>query len=258
MPEAEKAGGESGDDFTRRTIQRLKAEARRLFARGEVTGAAERAQAVLTEQVKPLYGDPKEKGVASTYLAAYDNASFHPDREAVAMIGLPSKEQRRKECEANAGQYGFRLEELDWELSEVDMMSGTFGKPTGRGKDIWGVPVSRLQLTILDARELCQSLRCSPLALHQWVGKGCPIVRCWPFARFDVARVREWLAQNGISDWRRENVYDVERPIRTVFRAVYEGRLSPQQAEQVMSELGFGVWETPMPGLSGGWEDGCA
>ena len=258
MPEEEKVEGAPVDDFTRRTIERLKAEARKLLARGDVTGAAARAQAVLAEQVKPLYGDPENRGTASTYLAAYDSPTFHPDAEAVAMIALPRKEQRQKECQANAVQYGFRLEELDWELADVDMMSGTIGKPTGRGKDVWGVPVSRMQLTILDARELCQRLRCSPLTLHDWVGKGCPIIPCWPFARFDVDRVQQWLAQNGISDWPRENVYDLERPIRIIFGAVYEGRLGAEQAEQIMSELGFGVWETPMPGFTGGWEDGCA
>lgn len=241
------------DDFTRRAIERLREEARRLLAEGNVSAAADRAHALLAEEVRSVYGDPEQKGVAATYLTAYDSGTFKPDEEATAMIGLPRKEQRRKECEANAALYGVRFEDLDWQLADVDMMAGTIGKPTGHGRDIWGVPVSRQQLTIIDTRGLCQRLCCSPLLLHEWVSKGCPILRCWPFARFDVERVMQWLSSNGISDWSQESVYDLERPIRVVLRAVYDGELPAEQAQQIMADLGYGVWEAPLPGLSGGW-----
>ena len=99
------------------------------------------------------------------------------------------------------------------------MKRETLGKPTGHGKDIWGVSISRLKLDIIDARALCQRLRVSPLTLNDWVGNGCPILRCWPFARFDVKRVQRWLADNGINDWPTENEYDLERPIRVVFNS---------------------------------------
>ena len=168
------------------------------------------------------------------------------------MLGLSRTEQRRKECEANAAQYGFGLEELDWQLEDATRWSGTISKPTGHGKDTWGVPVSRVQLRIVDARALCQRLCCSPLTLHDWVARGCPILRCWPFARFDVNRVEQWLASNGVTDWTNDNAYDLERPIRIVFRDVYEGKLSAELAEKVMTDLGYGVWEAPMPWFTGG------
>jgi len=256
MPEREK--GEPGDEFTRRTIERLKKEARRLLAAGDLTAAAQRAQAVLVEQVKPAFGDPKERGVASTLLAAWDTGAVKPDPEAVAMAGLDWKAQRQRECEANAAQYGFRLADLDWKLDDVSYMSETVGRPTGHGKDVWGVPVSRMALTIIDARALCQRLCCSPLELHGWVKRGCPILRCRPWARFDLDRVQQWLRDNGIAEWPRENAYELERPLRIIFREVYRGKLAADDAERVMADLGDGVWDAPVPWFTGGWNDGCA
>jgi RNA polymerase sigma-70 factor (ECF subfamily) len=258
MSDREQAEASPPEEFARQTIARLKAEARRLLAKGDVSGAAQRAQAILVEQVKPLFGDPCERGVAGTLLAAWDSGAIKPDEDAVAMAGLDRKEQRRKECETNAAQYGFRLEDLDWELEDISWMSGTLKMPTGHGKDVWGIPLSRAHLTIIDARELCQRLRCSPLTLHAWVREGCPTLRCWPWARFDLDRVQQWLAEHGLRDWPKEDAYSLERPIRAVFQAVYEGRLSAETAENIMSELGWGVWAAPLPGLTGGWDHGSA
>jgi RNA polymerase sigma-70 factor, ECF subfamily len=253
MTDRDIAGGRPSGAFTRRTIERLKREAHRLLASGDVSEASKRAWTVLNEQVKPLFGDPQELGLAKTMLAAFDSAAFKPDEEAVAMLGLHRKEQRRKECEANAAHYGFQLADLDWEVADVNAMTETLGRPTGHGRDIWGVPVSRRKLDIIDARALCQKLRVSPLVLYVWVKDGCPILRCWPFARFDVERVEDWLAEKGISDWQVENEYNLERPIRVIFTAVYEGLISAEQAEDVMGYLGYGVWSAPMPSLKGGW-----
>jgi RNA polymerase sigma-70 factor (ECF subfamily) len=245
------------DEFTARTIARLKEEARRLLAEGDLPGAAQRAHMVLAEQVKSYQGDAAEQGTAA-WLAAWDSGSVKPDPEAAAMAGLDRKAQRLQECEANAAQYGLRLEELGWELEDVNQMGETLGRPTGHGADIWGVPVSRLALTIIDARALCQRLGCSPLTLHQWVNDGCPILRCWPWARFDLDRVQQWLAAHGITEWPEENSYLLERPIRIIFREVYAGSLSAEQADQVMHDLGAHAWDAPLPWFTGGWNDGPA
>lgn len=244
------AGGLSGD-FTRRTIERLKREARRLVSEGKVDQAGKIANDILREQIKPLLGDPDKLGVAQA-LAAYDSPAFWPDHEAVAMLGLPHKERRRRECEANAAQYGFTLEELDWEVADVDVWSETLAKPTGFGKDTWGVPVSRMNLDIIDARALCQRLKLSPLILYHWVLSGCPVLRCWPWARFDSDRVNQWLQSNNINGWPTEDEYNLERPIRVIFREVYAGCISTEQAEEIMHCLGDGVWEAPIP-ITGGW-----
>ncbi|MHB0937214.1 MAG: RNA polymerase sigma factor [Armatimonadota bacterium] len=239
-------------DFTQKTIERLKREARRLAAEGKFFEASEKARQILDEQVKPLYGDPKQLGMARTVLAAFESEAFQPDEDAVALSGLGRREQRRRECEANAAQYGFTLDELDWEVADVNIICETLGRPTGRGKDIWGVPVSRLPLAIIDLRELCRRLKVSPLAVFGWVGNGCPILRCWPFARFDLDRVQAWLAEHGIKDWPKESAYALERPIRILYREVYDGRLLPEGAEEVMDRLGFGVWGVPTH-ITGGW-----
>lgn len=253
MTERDIGGGEPTGEFARRTVERLKREARRLVTQGDLEEASRKARDALIEQVKPLFGDPGKLGVAKTFLAAFDSAAFNPDEEAVAMLALPRREQRRRECEANARQYGFELADLDWQVAEVDVMSETLGKPTGCGKDVWGVPVSRVRLNIMDARALCQRLRVSPLTLYEWVRKGCPVLRCWPFARFDVERVEKWLTENGISDWPIEDEYCLERPIRVVFKAVCESQLSVEQAEEAMCCLGYGAWEAPKPTVKGGW-----
>jgi|GEM_PF-92485 len=244
-------GGPTGD-FTRDTIDKLKREARRLAAEGKFFEASEKARQILDEQVKPLYGDPKKLGMAKTVLAAFESEAFQPDEDAVALSGLGRREQRRRECEANAAQYGFTLDQLDWEVADVNMMSETLGKPTGQGKDIWGVPVSRLPLDIIDLRELCRRLKVSPLAVYKWVGNGCPILRCWPFARFDIDRVKAWLTEQDIEQWPEESAYELERPIRVLYREVYDGRLAPEQADEVMWRLGFGVWGAPTE-ITGGW-----
>lgn len=246
------AGDQPAGDFTRNTIERLKREARRLVAEGNVDQASRVAGDVLCEQVKPLFGDPDKMGLAKTFLAAYDSPAFQPDQEAVAMLGLPHKERRRRECEANAAQYGFARQDLDWEVLDVDVMSQTLATPTGQGKDTWGVPISRMKLDIVDARILCQRLSVSPLTLYEWVQSGCPILRCWPWARFDADRVNQWLESNGITGWPVGCEYDLERPIRVIFKAVYEGRVTAEQALEVMRCLGDGAWEAPIP-IKGGW-----
>jgi len=115
-----------------------------------------------------------------------------------------------------------------------------------------------MQLTIVDARELCQRLGCSPLTLRGWVSRGCPVLRCWPWARYDVERVERWLENSGIHDWPRENRCDLDRPIRILFRELYEGGLKASDVQGLMDDLGSLVWCGPMPWFSGGWDDGCA
>jgi len=229
MAGEEPVKGKPGEEFTRETVERLMREARRLMAEGDVEGAARRANEALGIQTREFF----ESG---------DDPEFQFDMEAARIKGLPFKARRMKEAEANAAQYGSTLEELDWEVADVDMMSGTLGKPTGRGKDVWGVPHSRMKLKIMDARDIGNRLGCSPQTLHTWVEKGCPILRCWPFARFDLDRVKQWLADNGIEEWPRESARDLDRPIRVIFKALHRRELTPEEAEGVITNLGWGDW----------------
>ncbi len=229
MAERELHEGKPKDEFTQETVERLMREARRLLAEGDIDGAARFADQALGIQVKE-------------YFASGDDPSYQFNLEAARIKGLPFKEKRRKEAEANAAQYGFKLKELDWEVADIDLMSGTLGKPAGQGKDIWGVPHSRMKLKIMDARDIGKRLGCSPQILSDWVAKGCPILRCWPFARFDLDKVKEWLKVNNISDWPGESTRDLDRPIRLIFKALHRGDLTPEQAEEVINNLGWGVW----------------
>jgi len=210
--------GGAQSEFTRKTMERLMREARELLAEGDVDAAARRADEALGIQIKEFF----ESG---------DDPNYQFNLEAARIKALPYKEQRITEAEANAAQYGYRLEELDWEVADVDMMSGTLGKPTGCGADVWGVPHSRMKLKLMDARDIGNRLHCSPQTLSSWVDKGCPILRCWPFARFD-----------GITDWPKESVQDTDRSIRVIFRGIEGGELTAEQAEAVITNLGWGNW----------------
>jgi len=231
-------------DFTKRTIEDLMREARRLVERGDFDGAAARAQKVLHAEAEAYASHKKkvtsasggrERGMKGFFIAA-DDPAFNFSEEAVRIAGLPLKERRRRDCEANAAQYGYRLEDLDWELGDVDIMSNTLGRPAGHGKDWWGVP-HHLDLSIVDARDTCRRFRCSPQTLLAWVEQGCPILRCWPFARFDLDRVRQWLADRKIADWPKESDHDLERPIRVIFKALHQREITPKLAEQIITDL---------------------
>ncbi len=224
------AAKDAGDkEFTRQTVERLMNEVRKLLQEGEIDEASRRAAKVLGMQAKQ-----------------FEQSSSDPNYgfadEAAHIWSLTFKERRRKEAQANAVQYGFTLEELDWEVADVDMMEGTLGKPTGRGKDIWGVPHSRVRIRMGDARDVCRRLHCSPQTLAKWVDDGCPILRCWPFARFDFDRVNQWIQDKGIRDWPKETDDDLDRPIRVIFKAIEQGELTAEKAEEIITNLGWGNW----------------
>jgi len=220
--------GKPSSDFAQRTIARLMREAQRLLASGDVEGAGDRAGKVIEMQA--------QRGFA----AGGDPAHLAFDPEAARIAGLALRERRRRDCEANAAQYGYRLDDLDWRLADVDVLSCTLGRPAGEGKDVWGIPLARQHITMLDARDLCRRFHCSPLTLHDWVARGLPVLRCWPFVRFDWDRTKQWLRDNRITRWPKESDSDVDRPLRIIFRALARGRLTPGQAEEIVDALELG------------------
>ncbi len=78
------------------------------------------------------------------------------------------------------------------------------------------------------------------MKLHAWVKQGLPVLRCWPFVRFDYDRVRQWLADHDITDWQKEDLQTTDVPIRVIFRELHKGTLTPEQAEEMVSDLGWG------------------
>jgi RNA polymerase sigma-70 factor (ECF subfamily) len=229
MTEGELRQGKSGDKFTQETVARLVKEARLLLAEGDIDGAARQADQALAIQVKEFF-------------ASGDDPNYEFNMEAARITALLRKEQRRQEAEANAAQYGFTLEELDWEVADIDMMEETLGKPVGRGQDTWGVPRGQVRTGFKDSRDICRRLECSPMQLSEWVDSGCPILRCWPFARFDLDRVRQWIEEQEVRDWRRHDPRELDRPIRVIFKAVEQGELTAGKAEEVITNLGWGDW----------------
>jgi phage terminase Nu1 subunit (DNA packaging protein) len=94
-----------------------------------------------------------------------------------------------------------------------------------------------MQITLYDSRDVCRRLACSPQMLRDWVRRGMPALRCWPFVRFDWDRVKQWLADSGIQNWPKESSHDTDRPIRLLFKALHRGELTPQQAEEIMDAV---------------------
>jgi RNA polymerase sigma-70 factor (ECF subfamily) len=229
MTEEELREGQPREEFTQETVERLVEEARRLLAEGDVDGAARQADQALAIQAKEFF-------------ASGDDPNYEFNMEAARIKALPRQEQRRREAEANAAQYGFTLDELDWDVAEVSILRNTLGTPAGRGEDFWGVPHSRMKLKIMDARDIGNRLKCSPMQLSEWVDAGCPILRCWPFARFDLDRVKQWLEDQGIRDWRECSPRERDRPIRVIFKAIEQGELTAEKAEEVITNLGWGNW----------------
>lgn len=213
-------------EFAKRTFQRLMREARRLMEKGDIEAAGRRADQALGAQAEP-------------YFAAGQGPMEVPwDEEAARIKGAGRREQRRKECEANAALYGYRLEDLDWELEDVNIMSGTLAKPTGRGRDWWGIPFSRQEIRIHEARDTMRRLHCSPQTLYGWIKQGMPVLRCWPFVRFDWNLIDKWLQANAIADWPKESDHDLDRPVRLILKAVEKGGVTARQAEEILDALG--------------------
>ena len=94
----------------------------------------------------------------------------------------------------------------------------------------------------MDARDICRRLNCSPMTLSEWVERGCPVHRHPPFASYDTARVKNWLAENGVSDWPKESDRDLDEPIRVILNALACRTITPWEAEKVIMNLGSGDW----------------
>jgi RNA polymerase sigma-70 factor (ECF subfamily) len=109
----EKQAGKSAEEFTQETVERLMREARRLMAEGKIEEAGAQAEHVLVAQAQMGFA----KG------GAPDDLAF--DADAARIAGAAYREKRLRDCEGNARQYGHRLEDLDWQVDDVDVMQGT-------------------------------------------------------------------------------------------------------------------------------------
>ena len=97
----------------------------------------------------------------------------------------------------------------------------------------------------MDARDICRRLNCSPKTLSEWVDRGCPCQRHseeYPFVGFDVERVRQWLAENNITDWPKENDRDLDVTIRALLKPLSRKEMTPDEAERIIRNLGPGIW----------------
>jgi phage terminase Nu1 subunit (DNA packaging protein) len=94
----------------------------------------------------------------------------------------------------------------------------------------------------MDARDICRRLNCSPMTLSRWVEQGCPVRREPPFAHYVTEEVRQWLADNGITDWPKESDYDLDVPIRSILQALARKEITPWEAEKVKFNLGECGW----------------
>jgi hypothetical protein len=81
-------------------------------------------------------------------------------------------------------------------------------------------------------------LHCSPQTLYGWIKQGMPVLRCWPFVRFDWNLIDKWLQANAIADWPKESDHDLDRPVRLILKAVEKGGVTARQAEEILDALG--------------------
>ena len=95
---------------------------------------------------------------------------------------------------------------------------------------------------MMDARDICRRLNCSPITLADWVERGSPIMRYPPDARFELPQVKQWLTEQGINEWPVENDHDLDKPIRVLLRALQQREITPWQAEKIIFTLGSGIW----------------
>jgi hypothetical protein len=54
--------------------------------------------------------------------------------------------------------------------------------------------------------------------------------------------VKQWIADQGIRDWREYSPRERDRPIRIIFQAIEQGELTAEKAEEVITNLGWGDW----------------
>jgi phage terminase Nu1 subunit (DNA packaging protein) len=67
-------------------------------------------------------------------------------------------------------------------------------------------------------------------------------LRCWPFARFDLDRVKQWIEDQRMGEWRKYSARELDRTIRVIFKAIEQGELTAEKAEEVITNLGWGDW----------------
>jgi hypothetical protein len=95
----------------------------------------------------------------------------------------------------------------------------------------------------MEARDICRRLNCSPTQLAIWVEQGCPVqARSHGWANYEVDRVREWLAEKGITDWPKEEDWTLDVPLRSLLKAVERREITPWEAEKVLFVIGGEAW----------------
>ena len=87
---------------------------------------------------------------------------------------------------------------------------------------------------VFEIRDLCRRLGISPIDAVRWTREGMPCLRYSPWVRWDIRRVREWIAQQGImpTGFTPEDLDDIEL---FVCRAVSNGGATPEEGHEVLS-----------------------
>lgn len=201
--------------FKNETTERLMRRAERLIEQGEYEAAGEQLEDVLDIQFeRDMFLDP----------------------EAVRMAERAWEQSRQRDAEENARRYGRRLEDLDWKVARFNELSNSLAHPGGEGRDIWGMPADAWE-HVLDARDICRRLKVSPATLHGWIGQGLPVIRYRPWVRFDLERVKAWLADRGTDSKPEISLREASHPLAYLFSAIEAGRITAEQAERIFREL---------------------
>lgn len=142
-------------------------------------------------------------------------------------------DRRQADAESNAALYGMELEDVGPRMTRERMMTETLSFKSTR--EYWGVPAS---VEMLDGRDICRRLLISPFTLLKWVRQGMPCINFYPWRRYDLDLIRDWLANKGIEAPREVTMHDVDVMERYVLTEVQARRASVDDALEVL-EVSF-------------------
>ncbi len=143
-------------------------------------------------------------------------------------------DRRMLNVRANAAQYGIEPDETLPRMTPGYRQSETFRDDRLDLPRRWGVPEG---LDLAPLRDLCRQLVASPLSVHRWETQGLPVLRYWPWALYDRARVTEWVERTRPEPVQPMTAEQARRPLLTVLEAVAGGLATADEGAELLQNL---------------------
>lgn len=142
-------------------------------------------------------------------------------------------DRRQEDAENNAALYGIKPPDVGLRMTREKMWSGTLSRDWVT-REHWAIPDNA---SLMDVRDLCRRLLVSPFAIWEWSRQGMPRVRYYPWRRYDLNLVRQWLTENRVQVPRQVTIGDVDNLTRYVLMAVRDGRGNVQDADEILASM---------------------